>query len=194
MSHQELVEQYVKRPYSVVLNALTEADGGGWLAETRELPGCTAVGQTREEALRNLEEARLAWLETAVEEGFVIPDPRLSSEYSGKLTLRIPKSLHALLAGLADDEGVSLNQLICDLISRGAGYEVARREAPRTGDSGITIAWAGGESVTIPESLLIRGEGSKPSAVAGASGVMAKEPSDPHSSYGRRHTRRQRAK
>jgi hypothetical protein len=33
-------------------------------------------------------------------------------EYSGKFNVRVPKSLHAALASEAEDEGVSLNQLV----------------------------------------------------------------------------------
>ena len=44
-----------------------------------------------------------------------LPDPPVQSErkeYSGKFNVRIPKSLHAALAGEAEAEGVSLNQLV----------------------------------------------------------------------------------
>ncbi len=40
-----------------------------------DLKGCVAVGETREEALANLEEARRLWLETAHEHGDEIPSP-----------------------------------------------------------------------------------------------------------------------
>ncbi|HEV3004831.1 MAG TPA: toxin-antitoxin system HicB family antitoxin [Pirellulales bacterium] len=44
-----------------------------------------------------------------------LPEPPPSSqkrEFSGKFNVRIPKSLHAALAGEAAAEGVSLNQLV----------------------------------------------------------------------------------
>jgi len=40
-----------------------------------DLEGCVAVGETPEEALANLEEARRLWLETAYEHGDEIPLP-----------------------------------------------------------------------------------------------------------------------
>ena len=40
-----------------------------------DLKGCAAVGETREEALADLEEARRLWLETAHEHGDEIPLP-----------------------------------------------------------------------------------------------------------------------
>src|SRR5437879_2531067 len=44
-----------------------------------------------------------------------LPEPPVGPqrrEYSGKFNVRVPKSLHAALAGEAEAEGVSLNQLI----------------------------------------------------------------------------------
>ena len=44
-----------------------------------------------------------------------LPDPPVGPqqrEYSGKINVRIPKSLHAVLACEAEVEGVSLNQLV----------------------------------------------------------------------------------
>lgn len=37
---------------------------------------------------------------------------KVKSGYSGKISLRVPKSLHRDLAQKAKDEGISLNQLI----------------------------------------------------------------------------------
>ncbi len=44
-----------------------------------------------------------------------LPEPPVGPqrwEYSGKLNVRVPKSLHAALASEAEAEGVSLNQLV----------------------------------------------------------------------------------
>src|SRR5206468_9103573 len=44
-----------------------------------------------------------------------LPEPPVGPqrrEYSGKFNVRLPRSLHALLASEADAEGVSLNQLV----------------------------------------------------------------------------------
>jgi antitoxin HicB len=39
------------------------------------LPGCMSQGDTLEEAMMNIEEARVAWIETAWECGDAIPLP-----------------------------------------------------------------------------------------------------------------------
>ena len=61
------------RGYAVVIEALSAADGGGYLATVPDLPGCTSDGQTREEAARNVEDAIACWLEECRELGREIP-------------------------------------------------------------------------------------------------------------------------
>ncbi|BDI19664.1 hypothetical protein ANSO36C_54660 [Nostoc cf. commune SO-36] len=46
-----------------------------------------------------------------------IPLPSSNDSYSGKLLVRIPKSLHRRLAETSEREGVSLNQYIVSLLS-----------------------------------------------------------------------------
>ncbi|HQA08022.1 MAG TPA: toxin-antitoxin system HicB family antitoxin [Syntrophomonadaceae bacterium] len=111
--------------YSARIIRLSDEDGGGWLAEVPELPGCLADGDSLDEALNNLKDIIGSWLEVAYEEGKEIPPPRLHSEddYSGKFTVRIPKTLHRLLVEEAEKEGVSLNQLVLSLISYNLGIK-----------------------------------------------------------------------
>jgi len=45
------------------------------------------------------------------------PLPSSDNSYSGKLLVRMPKSLHRRLAETAEREGVSLNQYIVSLLS-----------------------------------------------------------------------------
>jgi antitoxin HicB len=49
----------------IVIERLSEEDGGGYLATVPALPGCMADGETRAEALENAEDAISAWLITA---------------------------------------------------------------------------------------------------------------------------------
>jgi len=46
-----------------------------------DLPGCVAVGETKEEALRLIREAIELHLEEMREEGLPVPQPSSSSEY-----------------------------------------------------------------------------------------------------------------
>lgn len=116
------LEFYLGQEYPVFLRPLREEEGGGWFAEIPDLPGCMSDGETREEALKNLDEAKRAWITAALEQGQKVPLPKKEEdEYSGKLTLRMPKVLHRELARAAEKERVSLNQLILNLISFGYG-------------------------------------------------------------------------
>ena len=54
-----------KPEYAVVIEPLSEEDGGGFLATVPDLPGCMSDGDTREEAARNVEDAIASWLEEA---------------------------------------------------------------------------------------------------------------------------------
>jgi antitoxin HicB len=65
-----------KPEYAVVIEPLSEDDGGGFLATVPDLPGCTSDGGTREEAARNVEDAIASWLEEARSVGREIPRPR----------------------------------------------------------------------------------------------------------------------
>jgi antitoxin HicB len=65
-----------KPEYAVVIEPLSEDNGGGFLATVPDLPGCTSDGGTREEAARNVEDAIASWLEEARSVGREIPRPR----------------------------------------------------------------------------------------------------------------------
>jgi predicted RNase H-like HicB family nuclease len=63
--------------YKIVIEPLSEADGGGFLATVPELPGCVSDGETRVEALRNVEDAIATWIHSARKLGRTIPKPHL---------------------------------------------------------------------------------------------------------------------
>ncbi len=46
-----------------------------FIAEALELPGCTAHGDSREEALRSIEEAMALWIDVSHEHGDSVPEP-----------------------------------------------------------------------------------------------------------------------
>ena len=112
--------------YQVRISKLAEKDGGGFFAIVPELPGCMSDGDTYEEALANVKQAINEWIETAKVRGQEIPSPCLYedfNDYSGKLIIRIPKKLHKELSTSAEEQGVSLNQLILYYLSKQVGVE-----------------------------------------------------------------------
>lgn len=90
----------------------------GYTVIIKDLPGCMSVGETLSEAMENIQEARKLWIETAYEFEDDIPLPATEVEYSGSLSLQIPKSLHLSLAEKAQREGVSLDQYILVVLSK----------------------------------------------------------------------------
>jgi len=112
------VEQILKQPYSRVLRP---AEEGGYTAEILEFPGCVTQGETLEETYANLEDAARGWLEAVIELGQNVPDPAAESEYSGKIVLRLPRSLHRVAATLAERDGVSLNTFLATAIAERVG-------------------------------------------------------------------------
>ncbi|MCL6478170.1 MAG: type II toxin-antitoxin system HicB family antitoxin [Peptococcaceae bacterium] len=116
------LEYYLNIDYEIKLRKLSEDEGGGWMAEIPSLPGCMSDGGTPEEAIDNLDGAKKSWIETCLELGRPVPEP-VTDEFSGQLRIRIPKSLHRILAERAKEEKVSLNQYINYQLSRGVGYK-----------------------------------------------------------------------
>lgn len=71
-----------KHLYRIVIEPLSEEDGGGFVASVPDLPGCMSDGASDTEALENVHDAIEAWLETARELGRPIPLPVARREYA----------------------------------------------------------------------------------------------------------------
>jgi antitoxin HicB len=112
------LQEYLELPYHVSL-VRGEGESGkvGWSASVDELPDCTATGKSPEEAVQRLRKAMEAWISDALQRNEEIPEPRAASTASGRLLVRMPRTLHAQLARAAEHEGVSLNQFITGALS-----------------------------------------------------------------------------
>jgi antitoxin HicB len=131
------LDYYLSLKYSV---SIEEAPEGGYFIQIKDLPGCLSQGETIEEALENIEEARHIWMESMYEDENEIPLPGTAEkQYSGKFNIRIPKSLHRKLDKMAEEEGVSLNHYLVSTLSRAVGMEEGQRgRARKTKISKIT--------------------------------------------------------
>jgi predicted RNase H-like HicB family nuclease len=65
-----------KLDYAVLIEPLSDEDGGGFLATVLDLPGCMSDGDTREAAARNIEDAIACCLGEARAIGRDIPEPK----------------------------------------------------------------------------------------------------------------------
>jgi antitoxin HicB len=117
--------------YPFLIRHLAVEDGGGYLIEYTDLPGCMSDGETIEEAIANGSDAVTCWMEAAKAAGREIPKPvptvTVLEKQSGKWVQRVPKSMHQRLVKRAKEEGVSLNTLVVSMIAEGLGKEKSLR-------------------------------------------------------------------
>ena len=118
------LKYYMSLPYQVVV---TPSPEGGYSAKIPDLPGCITQGETRLEVLEMIEDAKLCWLEAALDLGQSIDEPDFD-KYNGRLHVRIPKSLHKKLAENAKLEGVKLDQLVIYLIANGLNEQLTDKQ------------------------------------------------------------------
>lgn len=113
-SKTKAIEEYLKEPYA---RLLIPDESGGYVSEVLEFPGCVSTGKTPNEALENLENAAYAWIGSTQKQGKDIPVPRGDCNYSGRIVLRLPASLHRQASLLAERDRTSLNQFMVSSIA-----------------------------------------------------------------------------
>ena len=57
------------------LKVVPDPDEGGFVVSYPDLPGCITCGETMESAIANAQDARVAWLTAALEDGIEIQEP-----------------------------------------------------------------------------------------------------------------------
>lgn len=101
--------------YAIVV-AYSDEDEG-YIATVPELPGCSAFGDTEEEAIKEVKVASSLWLSAARKAGRKVPEPIVEKKFKGRFPLRIPEDLRRRLELEARRRGVSLNKLILHKIA-----------------------------------------------------------------------------
>ena len=114
--------------YNVTVRKIRHEGETLFEARVKELPDVCEYSET------NAEDYDLAidTIETAAEmyadAGRTFPPPTVpQDEFSGRVTLRLPKGLHRTLALEAEDEGASLNQHMVSILERHAGAKAGLR-------------------------------------------------------------------
>lgn len=108
------------------MSILPREEGGGYLIEFPDLPGCMSDGETIEEAIENGKDAVFCWIETAKEFGDEIPQPGSANGFSEHWIQQVPEHIYTQLSQRAEREGISLNALITGILSAG----LKTRETP----------------------------------------------------------------
>ncbi len=109
----ELMARYIVR-----IRPVSEEDGGGFKAFYEELgEGIKGYGDSPAEAVTELEDVMLDVM--ATEDLSRFPEPKTEqewTEYSGRLTLRLSKTLHHRADKAAAEQGVSLNSFVSEAV------------------------------------------------------------------------------
>lgn len=159
-------KELADRPYRVSVDREEVGGEERWVASVDELPGCTSTGTTRDAAVGGVQDAISAWIATALEEGREVPEPAGKTTFSGRLLLRMPRSLHRELTRAAERESVSLNQLITDVLASAVNWQGGagdrRTRGPKTpltqepGENGLTARPTGAaQRARDPQRILI---------------------------------------
>jgi antitoxin HicB len=109
--------------YRITIRPLSKEEGGGYLVEYPEIPGCMSDGETIEEAIANGSEALRDCLEAFKESGRQAPKPGIEA---AQWRQRLPRTLYLKLTEQAKSEGVSINSLVTAIIAEAVG---ARRRS-----------------------------------------------------------------
>lgn len=72
-------DYYMELPYQKMIVSSSE---GGYVGYIPELKGCITQGETKEEVLAMLEDAKACWIEAALEDGIEIPKPNIQTLFN----------------------------------------------------------------------------------------------------------------
>lgn len=124
----DIIRHALAAPYTRVFR---KQEDGGYQALVLELPGVMTAGERIEETNEFLDEAMALWIEAEVAAGHEIPEPIDPEKFSGRLTLRIPPTLHYRAQLLAELFDISLNRVLTDAIAESVGAWSARASTSR---------------------------------------------------------------
>jgi antitoxin HicB len=110
--------------YRFTVRHLSKEEGGGYLVEYPDIPGCMSDGETIEEAIANSREALRDCIAVFRETGRKVPKPAATEPAQWRQ--RLPRTLYRKLTAQAESEGVSINSLVTAIIAEAVGRRMAR--------------------------------------------------------------------
>lgn len=114
--------------YRFTVRPLSKQEGGGYLVEYPDIPGCMSDGETIEEAIANGREALRDCIDVFRESGRKIPKPEVAA---AQWRQRLPRTLYTKLTRQAEREGVSINSLVTAIIAEAIGSKLQRESETR---------------------------------------------------------------
>lgn len=140
--------------YPIVVSKLSAKDGGGYVAVAIDLKGCMGDGETPEEAIADVQEAILEWVDEARRLGRIIPKPGTAireahNEHNALVTaLQKQQELLTLQQSTLKEQSDALGQLRAEVEDARKRFEaLALQNEPNE----MGIAWLhAGRLVTYP--------------------------------------------
>ena len=135
--------------YGITIRRVIEEGEACFEARVRELPDVVEYADSHEEAYELAIDTIETTEEALKENGRAMPQPLApADDFSGRITLRVPRTLHRALVSLAEDEGVSLNQQIVAVLSYYVGVQTPTRTVFAEWHAEPAIARPGGKAGT----------------------------------------------
>ena len=109
----------IAKRYPITIETLAEDDGGGYAAYCSAFYGLLGDGETPQDAYEDFIDVLTMAVEDHINNSGELPKTNRideESEYSGRVSLRMPKSTHRLVSLSAVRDGVSLNAFIVSAI------------------------------------------------------------------------------
>lgn len=107
--------------YRFTVRPLSKQEGGGYLVEYPDIPGCMSDGETIEEAIANGREALRDCIDVFKESGRNFPKPGVEA---AQWRQRLPRTLYSKLTKQAESEGVSINSFVTAIIAEAIGSKL----------------------------------------------------------------------
>ena len=108
--------------YQFTVRPLSKEEGGGYLVEYPDIPGCMSDGETIADAIANGREALRDCVAVFQESGRKVPKPGIEA---AQWRQRLPRTLYSKLTVQAENEGVSINSLVTAIIAEAIGSRQA---------------------------------------------------------------------
>lgn len=94
-----------------------------WTAYFPKIESVVGGGDTPDEAIKEAQENLEFYLEYLQDEKRQLPQEYVENTFSGNIALRVSKSTHKKLNEIAEQEGISVNSLICNSIENYIGIK-----------------------------------------------------------------------